>query len=343
LWASVHLGALRGLVVVHHRPPVAAAVEGRGERADVDLVACTGHGQDDVAHRDRHALSEERDAQRAIELLRRGVALGTGGMHRLEGREHRHRVLVVRAPPHLPASLGLQRAGDRDLGVERPARGRPLVEELQRERAVLEGDVAVQPKESAGPVQAKDGDMRPRTSDVGVNDDSSPGDLDHPLPVPSRRDPMPRRTTGRRATRLARMCVFCDIASGEASAHVVHEDEHTMAFLDIRPLFPGHCLLIPKHHVETLPELPDELVDPLFRNARLLSRVVPDALGADGSFVAMNNKISQSVPHLHVHVVPRRRKDGLRGFFWPRHKYRSDDEMAGVAETLRVALGAARP
>jgi histidine triad (HIT) family protein len=138
------------------------------------------------------------------------------------------------------------------------------------------------------------------------------------------------------------MCVFCEIAAGEAPAHVVLEDEDTIAFLDVRPLFPGHCLLVPKQHFETLPELPDELVEPFFGNARLLAGVVPRALEADGSFVAINNVVSQSVPHLHVHVVPRRRKDGLRGFFWPRHKYRSDDEMSEVAANLRAAVDAAR-
>ncbi|HEY7875282.1 MAG TPA: HIT family protein [Actinomycetota bacterium] len=138
------------------------------------------------------------------------------------------------------------------------------------------------------------------------------------------------------------MCIFCDIARGSAAAHVVLDDEHTLAFLDIRPLFPGHCLLVPKVHLETLPELPVELIEPLFRNARLLAEVVPQAMEAEGSFVAINNKVSQSVPHLHVHVVPRRRKDGLRGFFWPRHKYRSEDEMAGIAERLRAAVGATR-
>jgi histidine triad (HIT) family protein len=138
------------------------------------------------------------------------------------------------------------------------------------------------------------------------------------------------------------VCIFCDIARGSAAAHVVLDDEHTLAFLDIRPLFPGHCLLVPKVHLETLPELPVELIEPLFRNARLLAEVVPQAMEAEGSFVAINNKVSQSVPHLHVHVVPRRRKDGLRGFFWPRHKYRSEDEMAGIAERLRAAVGATR-
>ena len=137
------------------------------------------------------------------------------------------------------------------------------------------------------------------------------------------------------------MCTFCEIASGEIQADIVFEDAGTMAFLDHRPVFPGHTLLIPRAHFETLADLPDELIAPLFRNAQMLSRAVPQAMGAEGTFVAMNNKISQSVPHLHVHVVPRRRKDGLRGFFWPRRKYGSDDERKGVAETIRRSVAEA--
>ena len=111
-----------------------------------------------------------------------------------------------------------------------------------------------------------------------------------------------------------------------------------MAFLDIRPIFPGHTLLVPRDHHETLADLPDDLIGPLFATARLLSRAVPDAVDAHGTFVAMNNKVSQSVPHLHVHVVPRRPKDGLRGFFWPRQKYTSDDERERVAEAIRASV-----
>jgi histidine triad (HIT) family protein len=134
------------------------------------------------------------------------------------------------------------------------------------------------------------------------------------------------------------MCVFCDIVAGEASAHVVFDDEVSVGFLDLRPLFPGHTLLAPKVHVETFADLPDELLVPYFSAARLLSRAMEEVLDAQGSFVAMNNKVSQSVPHLHIHVVPRRRKDGLRGFFWPRSKYASEDEMAGVAASLRAGI-----
>lgn len=136
------------------------------------------------------------------------------------------------------------------------------------------------------------------------------------------------------------MCVFCEIVRGETPAHVVFEDELSLAFLDVRPVFEGHTLLVPKEHYETLADLPAELIGPVFSNVKMLSRAVVDALGATGSFVAMNNKVSQSVPHLHVHVVPRRPKDGLRGFFWPRRKYGGEGEMATVAESIRSAVSA---
>ena len=134
------------------------------------------------------------------------------------------------------------------------------------------------------------------------------------------------------------MCVFCDIVAGSASAAVVLEDERCLAFLDARPLFVGHCLLVPKEHYETLPDLPRELVDDLFGNARLLAAAVPAAMDAEGSFVAINNKVSQSVPHLHVHVVPRRRRDGLRGFFWPRKRYSNEVEMEETAAAIRRTI-----
>jgi histidine triad (HIT) family protein len=133
-------------------------------------------------------------------------------------------------------------------------------------------------------------------------------------------------------------CVFCEIVAGDQPAFVVLDDDRTMAFLDVRPLFPGHTLLIPKAHHETLTDLPADLIEPLFTNAQRLAGAMEAALGAAGSFVASNNRVSQSVAHLHVHVVPRNRKDGLRGFFWPRTKYASDDEANAVAATLRGAL-----
>lgn len=135
-------------------------------------------------------------------------------------------------------------------------------------------------------------------------------------------------------------CKFCAIEAGEAATHLVHEGEATLAFLDHRPLFPGHTLVVPRRHVVTLPELPDELLAPLFADARRIAAAMEAGLGADGSFVALNNRVSQSVPHLHVHVVPRRRKDGLRGFFWPRTRYAGDDEAAEVAARLRAAIQA---
>lgn len=132
-------------------------------------------------------------------------------------------------------------------------------------------------------------------------------------------------------------CSFCAIARGERAAPVVYEDGQTLAFLDHRPVFVGHTLLIPRTHHETLPDLPTELLPPFFVAARLLAVAVRDAMDAHGTFVAINNSVSQSVPHLHVHVVPRRRKDGLRGFFWPRTTYRDQEQL----ETVRAAIAAA--
>lgn len=119
---------------------------------------------------------------------------------------------------------------------------------------------------------------------------------------------------------------------------MVFEDDACAAFLDVRPLFHGHTLLVPRAHHETLADLPPDLVQPFFTRAQQLSVAVRDAMGAQGSFVAMNNVVSQSVPHLHCHVAPRVKKDGLRGFFWPRTKYGSDAEAAEVAERIRAEL-----
>jgi len=135
--------------------------------------------------------------------------------------------------------------------------------------------------------------------------------------------------------RMTRECLFCRIVAGKEPAAVVFEDESSVAFLDVRPLFAGHTLLVPREHVEVLPELPAGMVQPLFRNAQRLCVAVEKAMGAAGTFVAINNRISQSVPHLHVHVVPRRPKDGLRGFFWPRGKYANGDEMESVRVSVR--------
>jgi histidine triad (HIT) family protein len=130
-------------------------------------------------------------------------------------------------------------------------------------------------------------------------------------------------------------CAFCRIIRREEEASLVFEDGLSLAFLDRRPLFPGHCLLVPKEHYETLADLPASLVGPLFQNAQLLERAIEEGLAADGTFVALNNHISQSVPHVHIHLVPRHRKDGLKGFFWPRQRYPDDAALRQVQETLR--------
>jgi histidine triad (HIT) family protein len=144
----------------------------------------------------------------------------------------------------------------------------------------------------------------------------------------------------RRRREEARECSFCRIARGEAAAHVVLEDAVALAFLDHRPLLRGHLLLVPRAHHATLLDLPPRLVGPLFARARRLAAALERGLGAEGSFVAVNNRVSQSVPHLHVHVVPRRRGDGLRGFFWPRTRYADDADEEAVATAIRAALAA---
>ncbi|RIK15879.1 MAG: HIT family protein [Acidobacteria bacterium] len=132
-------------------------------------------------------------------------------------------------------------------------------------------------------------------------------------------------------------CAFCEIIAGERPAEIVLETQQVVCFLDTRPVFKGHVLVVPRDHIPTLTQLPDDQVGPLFTTARAVARAVQEALGAQGSFVAMNNVVSQSVPHLHVHVVPRTKGDGLRGFFWPRTKY-AEGEAAGYAARLREAL-----
>jgi histidine triad (HIT) family protein len=137
---------------------------------------------------------------------------------------------------------------------------------------------------------------------------------------------------------VAADCIFCKIRDGEIPAHVVLDEADTLAFLDQRPVFPGHVLVIPRVHHETLMDLPHDGIEPLFEAIQRMCRAVQEAMGADGIFMAMNNVVSQSVPHLHAHVVPRRRKDGLRGFFWPRQHYADDDAMASTAAAIRTAL-----
>jgi histidine triad (HIT) family protein len=145
---------------------------------------------------------------------------------------------------------------------------------------------------------------------------------------------------------MAKPCVFCEIVSGAKEAQTVYEDAATIAFLDHRPLFPGHVLLVPRAHHELLADLPAEKVGPLFQNARLLSTAVQAALEADGTFVAVNNGVSQSVPHVHVHVIPRRKGDGLKGFFWPRVGYRDEahlgDVRARIAREMAALAGPGR-
>jgi histidine triad (HIT) family protein len=133
-------------------------------------------------------------------------------------------------------------------------------------------------------------------------------------------------------------CAFCGICDNPDSAHVVLADEAVVAFLDSRPVFKGHVLVIPRGHVVTLADLPAAAVGPFFLRVQQVSAAMPGALGCQGTFVAANNVVSQSVPHLHVHVVPRTKGDGLRGFFWPRQRYESPAEAAGYAARLRDAL-----
>jgi histidine triad (HIT) family protein len=132
-------------------------------------------------------------------------------------------------------------------------------------------------------------------------------------------------------------CVFCAIIAGAKSARLVAETESSVAFLDARPLFPGHVLVVPRVHVETLLDVDPAALGPFFTLVQRVARAVETGLGADGVFVANNNRVSQSVPHLHVHVIPRHKKDGLRGFFWPRHPYANDEE----ADRVRAAIAAA--
>ncbi len=137
---------------------------------------------------------------------------------------------------------------------------------------------------------------------------------------------------------MATPCPFCAIARGDSPAARIGDDPDLCAFLDTRPLFPGHVLVVPRTHYETMVDAPPAIVAALFLAVRRIARAVETGLGADGTFIAVNNRVSQSVPHLHVHVVPRRRGDGLKGFFWPRHKYASEDEMRAMATRIADAL-----
>lgn len=129
-------------------------------------------------------------------------------------------------------------------------------------------------------------------------------------------------------------CVFCDIAARMVAAQLVYDDENSLAFLDSHPLFPGHVLLCPREHYVTLLDLPAGLIGPLFATAQLLARAVENAVDAEGTFIAINNRVSQTVPHLHIHIVPRRRRDGLKGFFWPRQHYKDDQAREAVRDAI---------
>lgn len=149
-----------------------------------------------------------------------------------------------------------------------------------------------------------------------------------------------RAVASRSVSTQPETCPFCAIVEDPAAAEVVFADDVVVAFLDRSPLFPGHSLVVPRRHIVTLPDLPADDVGPFYRRVQLIARVMPEALDAEGTFVANNNVVSQSVAHFHVHVVPRRRRDGLRGFFWPRHKY-ADGEAVEVGARLRAALAIA--
>ena len=135
-------------------------------------------------------------------------------------------------------------------------------------------------------------------------------------------------------------CSFCRIIRDDDPDVLVYRSDVVVGFLDIRPVFHGHCLLVPRVHYETLDQVPLELAAPLLRATQITMRALGEVVGAHGTFVANNNVVSQSVPHLHVHVVPRRRKDGLRGFFWPRHPYEDDAALAAMRTRLRTAISA---
>lgn len=142
---------------------------------------------------------------------------------------------------------------------------------------------------------------------------------------------------------MSTACPFCAIVDGSVSAQIVLDEPEALAFLDRRPVFAGHTLVIPRTHHVTFPDLPTGLMATVLEAAQRVARAIPEALGAQGTFVAMNNVVSQSVPHVHVHVVPRTKGDGLRGFFWPRTAYRDASEMAGYADALRLELGGRSP
>ena len=135
-------------------------------------------------------------------------------------------------------------------------------------------------------------------------------------------------------------CAFCAIVEGRAKSYDVYEDARTLVFLDHRPLLPGHCLVVPKTHYDLLQDLPGAEVGPFFQVVQRLATAVERAFDAEGAFVAANIKVSQSVPHLHVHVVPRRKGDGLfsRTLIWKRSPYPSEDAITAAQQAIRQAL-----
>jgi histidine triad (HIT) family protein len=143
--------------------------------------------------------------------------------------------------------------------------------------------------------------------------------------------------------KFADNCKFCKIVKGELDSFVVFDDDISVGILDHRPLFPGHVLLIPKMHYITIGDLPGDLVGGFFTNVQLLSIAVEQAMQSQGTFVGMNNRVSQSIPHLHVHIVPRNKGDGLRGFFWPRQKYSSEEHKTQVQRMISEAISALKP
>jgi histidine triad (HIT) family protein len=172
----------------------------------------------------------------------------------------------------------------------------------------------------------------------GDHKDRPAGDAQTYLDVHAPKSVEERRFKAPMSDDIRQDCVFCKIIRGELPAYIVFEDDVSMAFLDTKPVFPGHTLLVPREHYETLIDLPGPLVDPLFKNAQLLAHAMEEGLKADGTFVAINNRISQSAPHLHVHIVPRHKGDGLKGFFWPRQRYKDQEEILSIQNTLRSSI-----
>jgi len=138
-------------------------------------------------------------------------------------------------------------------------------------------------------------------------------------------------------------CLFCKIAKGAIPSLGVFEDGISFAFLDNKPLFPGHCLLVPKAHISALQDMSADILAPLLGNVQLMSTAIEAAMKAEGSFVGINNRVSQSIPHLHIHIVPRNRGDGLKGFFWPRTKYSDEKAARDVQQAIRAAVGRLKP